>query len=233
MNLKLKIRTDRARFDRKMRAVVARGLPEAREAIAIEAVGRVLKVIGGIAPRDTQRYANAYADAAIELGILGVFKVPLRDGKLAEVIRRRFAQRAEDDEWYYQSLLRRSPRNGRESAVLRRAREAAERSRRQLAEINETEGFLGFNVFGAGREGRSISVRTGVYGGSGRILRAPGRPDLTLVEVHNKEPHASIVEYRFKTMARARFAAGVDRPGTLVTLKPRVARILNRSIRTA
>jgi hypothetical protein len=144
------------------------------------------------APRDTNRYAAAWAQAANAAG-LGPIGVP-------EIVAGHFAAKAlprlKSQAAFWQRIVERYERQGRTSDKwYRKAVRTLERANEELAKWDEAAVI----IFGGKGRNLKVTVRNKVYGGTGRrILRGDGRVAYFL---HNKEPHASIVEARARGLA--------------------------------
>lgn len=85
------------------------------------------------------------------------------------------------------------------------AKRAAEQVRNELQKLISTpaDAVIAFNFMSAGKDGRRLTVRNLIYGGDGRVVHDPSPAGSTVVVLHNKEAHASLVEWRFKTLRLA------------------------------
>lgn len=190
-----------------------------REAITRD--GRlIVRVIERIAKRDTNRYVRAWLQAGNRAG-LGPFTVPLVQRskhwdefliKLEDQIKHFEAsalkKRRLIDAWYT-SKGRKLDGYGRK--LESEAVKAEWRARRAWEELRKYIGSASPLFFAAdayverGNQRKLSTVREKIYGGDGALTDMNGRTVLTL---HNKEPHATIVERRYHTMAAALSAVG-------------------------
>ncbi len=200
--------------------VFAEGAARARRDAVTHDGRLIIRVIERIAKRDTNRYVRAWLQAGNQAG-LGPFTVPAVQkskhweeflAKLEEQIKHfndvAAKKRRLIDAWYT-SKGRRLDSYGRklESDAVK-AEWRASRAYEELGKFVKSPSALYFGATAYVERGnqRTLStVRGTIYGGAGSIVTTNGRTVLTL---HNKEPHATIVERRHHTMAAALSAVG-------------------------
>lgn len=188
-------------FDAKMR--------KAQAAIPVEAVKAVRDGVAGVVHRvletgrrDTNRYVRGWALAGAE-ATKQAFPTPaVVESKRAQQILGRLVEQLE----YWTFIVRRYERQGRTDRWYNQA------VRRRLSAIKQIEKFssgggasIAFDLYSyqRARDGRALTtIRNKIYGGSGRTLLLGEK---VFVEIHNKEPHTSVVEYRWGTLAKASF----------------------------
>jgi hypothetical protein len=187
-------RVNRKGLERKLRAM-ANASPEAGEAAVKIMTERALRKVLERAPRDTARYVRGWAQAGNAAGIGGFLVPPLQKAKWFDTILR--AIRKEERKWAH--IVASNQREGRSDKWTRRAERNLERAREQVARFDRApEGaVIGFNILGGKR---APTIRHTVYGGDGRVFRVGNR---TYVSLHNKEPHATLVEWRYGLMREA------------------------------
>jgi hypothetical protein len=203
----------RCRVDgRKLQAKLKRmadGRPRARREAVLIMTGEVVRRALALSPTDTYRYYRGWAQAGRTAG-LGDYAMPaLRPGSWNEKILARLER--EERFWAqavakWERIVRRYDGSGREDkwradavTKLNRAIVQHQKALTELSRAGAAEGgaLIAFNILG-GR--RRPTVRHKVYGGAGRVVSIGDR---TVVELHNKEPHASLVEWRYGVMRRA------------------------------
>lgn len=171
------------------------------------------------APRDTNRYVRAWIQAGNQAGVLEMAVPPVRESRFVE----QNEERLKAQELRYRRQLDRA--KGRwirwQNIVIRRY-EAVGRTRgrwyqdaknklrkaeqdyqqalkvwtRASEELDKLQSHRGqaIVIFGNSKKrSLTITVRPKVYGGTGRVYSSPDRAVMVL---HNREPHASIVESR-------------------------------------
>lgn len=204
--------------------------PAGRKRALAFLVTPVVRTVLATCPRDTQRYAYGWARAANSAG-LGPFPEPeIRNSRFRDQMFTRLeweearfeklARRAADVLKYWNDLLeKRYIRAGRTSGywfrwtltrrdraarTLERLTERLEQVRGDLKTLSGRTGVL--TIFRKGSKsgmGRTVTIRATVYGGSAQWLDLGDR---TVLRLHNKEPHATIVERRSKSLRAAQAA---------------------------
>lgn len=175
-------------------------------------VETVIKDVIQNSPVDTHRFKRAYQMAGNDLGV-GPFMVdPVEKGRYDENLKRLrnqvhryeyYKERAErNDRTMYKGVKKVGIDQGYVK-VLQRLR----RARIELAKFEE--GGPGSIVIG-GRRGRGTysvlaTVRTKVYGGAGQWIISG---DTTIARIHNKEPHASLVQRNTRVVSNALWLVG-------------------------
>lgn len=148
--------------------------------------------------KDTGRYLRALAESGNKAGIGSYPLSPVGPSALKERILRILT--AQVRRWMKLVELRaREGRTGDRSyaKILKKLRRAE--AELLKFEANADMGAIVFDAFSSSRM-TTVRVNFTAYGGDGRIETLG---DQTLVRLHNKEPHASIVESRFGIMRRA------------------------------
>lgn len=200
-----------------------------RRALAV-AVHPVVAAVLAAAPRDTQRYAYGWATAGNQAGI-GPFSEPvIRDSRFKEqmftrleneqgrfeALARRAAERLAYWEhivqtryvatgrtkgyWYRWTLTKRD----RAERLLAKMRARVEEITSDLRELSTRTGVITiFRRRGKNGLGRTVTIRPRVFGGTGRWIDLGHQ---TILRLHNREPHASIVEARSKSLRAAHAA---------------------------
>jgi chromosome segregation ATPase len=223
----IRAKMDSSGFLRRV-ARIRRAQPDAEHAAVRALAGQVVEDIMDMAPRDTNRYARGWALAAKAAGVGSVtvpniepskrnewlvdrldLQVAQWDARLAKAQERhaqmertyhdRYTSIGRYDKWerdMRQKVTAAAKRVEKTKALRDRATEALEaikadphalviwgkRSKNDLA------------------KGQISTVRTKLYGGTGKVERIGDR---TIVVLHNLEPHASIVETNKRVVARA------------------------------
>lgn len=189
------------------------------------------------APRDTNRFVRGWIMAARDVKATRV-AVPavkpsryraeilaILEGQVAVLARALDRKRGVLDRWY--TARGRSVSRGYGARLRREVAAAERRLRRAVEELAKARGESAALLFDAVRGGRRVStVRERIYGGSGAYLEAGGR---VFARLHNKEPHARIVERRTGLLRRANSRArraGLRRAGRsyLASLQGALAR---------
>lgn len=182
------------------------------------------------APRDTNRFANGWAQAFNAAGLGPIVELPYHRSQYAERLIDRLKlqvssletavnyERRRNAERFRSKSARRDRRIDRQfKGRLAKVEKRLARAKEELLKAESNDLFL--VIWGrAGRTdpktGKRISsrldtVRTQVFGGTGATVRGPAG---WVVAVHNREPHATIVEARTKVYSDAfRSAAGDGR----------------------
>lgn len=186
------VTVDKSRWDARYRRILSRQA-YARRAVTIENARAVCRMAYDFAPVDTGRFKKNLAEAANRAGVGPLVPLRTKRSRFADRLVPRLAEEAaywtmrdmqyqaagRTDEPYYRKVLR-----NRNRAEL------------ELRRFEQTEDAIVINAFG----GRRASVRYKVYIGRGRVRQTRTH---TIVEIHNTEAHASMVEKRHKVMARA------------------------------
>lgn len=206
---------DTSRLHAKLRALEAAGR-EADEA-AVQVLGEVfIDRVVELTPRDTNRAVNGWIEAGRAAGVttrpLLPYNVSSRrqqwldelaeeEAALARTVERRAAwkDRADQEDRAKAGMRRRDgkayarrSRTASYKANVRKLRVAERRLARVREEIEKAVGSEFFVFFSARFGKRAYStVRTTVYGGTGRRIVEPGR---AAVEFVNREPHVRLIE---------------------------------------
>lgn len=220
--LKLVLKVDASKAIARTRAMTAR-MPEARRAVVVAAARLTLHRALATAPRDTNRYVRGWAQAGNAAGI-GVFAVPeLNRASNFDKIERRL--RAEVDWWT--RIVDRYERQGRRDRWASQARRRLDRAKEEYERLFQAEGgaVIAINAYSALGAKRGPRAMYKVYGGDGHIVRV-GKHE-TIVVLHNKEPHSSIVERNTRNFRNA--ASAVRRSGVAMARSTYFTRALARS----
>lgn len=142
---------------------------------------------------DTGRYARATAEAGNAAGIGKFLLAPITPSKMAVRMHRILINQV--GRWQRRKVA--YERAGRQKEreykrilkMLRRAREEL-----QKWKDNQGRGVIMIGAFNNSEKLATVRVNFAAYGGSGAVRNFGSK---TVVMLHNKEPHASIVEYRF------------------------------------
>jgi hypothetical protein len=175
----------------------------------------LMSQVGIIAPRDTGRYVRAWYDAANQTNAVNLALPVINASKyeeeyaatLAEALRR--AKLSRDyfekrlDVLYPNGVPKRgdTPAFRQLTAGKRRAAKRIETLARYLDNFEKASGtsiVIGGLFRGKGKLKPKVSHR--VYGGRGQILDGANKSVVVLV---NKEPHANLVERRYKVLNSA------------------------------
>lgn len=217
------IKIDSSGWRRKLAKAYAKDPRAARVGVAMIAFS-VCRTGHGICRKDTRRYARALAQMGNGTGIGFIPVLPVQPSKYALVIRDRLVEQVQYFETKLadqQALLQRyypggPPKNPRSEYYrnltrdIRKTEKLLQRSKEELEKVNGEGGesslliggFFGLDYLQKGR--KLATVRNKVYGGETHFIT--GR-NADFVVLHNKEPHASIVEARDRIMAIAIRAA--------------------------
>lgn len=238
---------DSSRMRAKLRATEY-AADEARDA-AVETLGAfVVDTLETLSPRDTNRYVRGWIDAGRKAGVTDKPLPPVVASRDREKVLEKL--RAQVEFWqgrldYARGRMRQyeeadataaprrdgKPRSKRTAQpyyakmkrLERRSVKQLQRAGEELAKAEGSEGVIFFDMEGIvqRRQNRSLStVRDTVYGGDGRVIRSGASG---IVELINREPHATIVErhpHLGHPVATARLlikAAGVKPVGNAYT----------------
>lgn len=217
--MRTRTRTDISGLQRKMGAVLAE-LPDAGKQLVGGMGHTFIAFTQTASPRDTQRYVAGWAQAGNAAGV-GPFAVPAigtskyfeRAVKRLEAQLRWFESRAQ----YWAKIVEnryvaknRSDRWKRDAERKRDVRmRRAQRARDQLEKLTGTSIVIGLWSSIGGKTGHKISttVREKIYGGEGSLYPTEHGYEIKL---KNAEPHASIVEKKYRIVRRARAAARTE-----------------------
>lgn len=246
------LQMDVSGLNRRVEQMLARTAEASRAALA--AYGEALvDNIDRIAPRDSNRYVAGWVGAGNAAGlttrVVPRIQKSSRYDKFLDELRQQ-VERLEKrirrwqigmENWYHNRPER--PRKGWYRKAEREVRKLYKRYVRAIQELGKAEASETFLFFDAGafverKNKRALStVRTKVYGGTGKIVTDGWSAKL---ELHNLEPHATIVEARFGVVAIA--SRGVKALGYRKASKEFIARIqglagavevINKSVSTS
>lgn len=193
----VKMKVDTRGLTRKIAAMRAAS-PEALEAVDRKVADTVMSEVILDSPKDTNRYVRGMAMAANDAG-LGPFTVPpIKAGRFAAEAKVRLERQVRKWEW----IVRQYETKGRtKDKFYKKAVKTLGRAKEELAKWNPRA----IIIFGGKGRLLEVTVRDKVYGGTGVKLVLNG---IVRFVMHNKEPHASIVESRSRVlkgaMAKAR-----------------------------
>lgn len=194
-------------FKNKLRIVRSRR-DKARTKSLIQLGKRFAQVAYQISPADTRRYVNALAQACNAAGIGPLPVLPLRPSKFkdkhGQKLRRQIAKYDTLLQLWYGATwtddlpTKNAGKNGKAPKWFKRLKRYRRRAAEELAKFEGDE--AGTALYIGGNTRRIATVRTKVYGGTGRIISGA---DDTVIYLHNKEPHANLVERRVRVIWRA------------------------------
>lgn len=147
---------------------------------------------------DTGRFMRSQAEAGNDAGI-GVFPLsPVRPSRMQE----RILQILTGQVRRWENFARLYQKEGRtNNRYYRKILKNIEKARAELKKYSDSNGMaIVFDAFSGGSRMTTVRVNFSAYGGAGYV-RTIG--DETFVRLHNKTPHASIVEYRFGIVRRS------------------------------
>lgn len=195
------------------------------------------------APRDTGRFKRGWLAAAAAAGVYaGPLPAIRRSRYLARYVEtiRAWADRQENLARTLQARIRTlypdgPPRRARTTyyqTLTRQLDAARRRAQKAYADLAELERHRHAIVIGGlfvpgGRGGAGPRVRTTIYGGSG-TLRDLG--ETTVLRLHNREPHTTLVERRVALVAGMNAAA---RAVGATRVRPAFIRAINQRRRLA
>lgn len=197
-----------------LQAKVAKWTQAAQKAAGVSVIdlmNPVMRQILDKTPTDTNRLKRGYAMAAND-ATLGPFSVPkIQPSKYRGQLNDRFAIqiiRFENMVTFWERLIyNRYTSKNRHDKWERDAERKLRVARKRLARAQQEAAKFGFTpeaiaIFRSSKNGLTITARTKMYGGVGKRVQVPG---FNGVEIHNLEPHASIVE-SYKHAIRDAFA---------------------------
>lgn len=215
----MKIRADHSGLERRV-AAERRALEVAARGAVIAAGDAVVDRLEKDAPRDTQRYVRGWVEAAISAGGKSRLVPEVVRGRFATaqlaILERQVKSIEKQIKWRSERFERWSkdstgagrkltPWMQRERRRIYSLLNLLERAKEQFRMADgDGESFI---LIGKGYGRRLATVRTKVYGGSGRVVFKGGE---ARIELKNKEPHVRIVESRMAPLARAIQRAGPD-----------------------
>lgn len=199
----LTIRVDGSKLFAKI-AAINRARKDARRMTVIASAKAVAgyAIAGAKKHEDTHRYHRGLAQAINATGVAS-FGVPsVQPSRLAE----EFKKILQDQVRYWSGIVSGYERQGRtHDKWYRQAVRRRDASQRELSRFTPESIVMNAYAWQQGAESKRLTtVRAQIYGGTGQIYTID---DATFVRLHNKEPHASIVEYRYNVMRAAMNAA--------------------------
>lgn len=193
------VRLDASRAKRKLGAMV-KARPDSRRAAVVAMTGLIVQRGLVTAPRDTNRYYNGWAMAGNAAGI-GRFPVLTlsRSSRFEQI-----EQRLLEEERYWVYVIQRYRSQGRYDRWYLKAVRRLEAAQREYERLFKAAGgaVIGINTFSAAGSARTARALFKVYGGDGRIVNIENG-SATVVFLHNKEPHTSMVEKNTGNMRKA------------------------------
>lgn len=190
----MKITVNDSELQRKLRAAI-QATPQARQEALKIMVTKTMQAIVGYAPRDTNAYGNAWAQAATTAG-LGAFPMPPlnTNSKL-----NRKAEWYVGTVQYWKNIVRLHEEAGRTGKWPEDARAKLVAAEANLASFNaRNAGRLAIPVLTG--QADTIAVPTISEGGTGQMIQVSDR---TYYRFTNREPHARGVEARTQLVQRA------------------------------
>lgn len=201
----MKVTVDTTRLRRKLRAAQATELP--RRAALVQQTTAVTKIALDMPGKngliyDTGRWRAALAQAANEVGAGPFVPATIREGRLNKVIVRRAVKQytiAQARVNWYDSL---GPLTRSQQKQADKARRWLDTAKAYLERVGVGKSTIAVGLFGNG----PVKTYDRIYGGRGYFIR--GGSGLLTVALHNMEPHASLVEWRYKVMRLATSVVG-------------------------
>lgn len=204
--LRVTSKTDTSKMVKSIRQMANASHAARRQAIKIIAGEVVLGVVRD-SPRDTNRFVRGWIEAGNKAGVTSLAVPSLnqssRHDQIAARLQRQLAK--------WQGIVQRYERQGRRDKHYNQAVRRRDAAKRELERFWATEdgAVVAFDLYKWQRNysGRKLTtVRHNIQGGEGQIITAG---DHTFVHLHNKEPHASVVERRTGVMriAMAKYKA--------------------------
>lgn len=178
-------------------AAVIRSGPAARRAAVIE-MSRIIVVRAlATSPRDTNRYFNGWAQAGNSAGI-GRFPVLAlnRSSKWSQI---KYALEKQLEWWTMLDARYRA--QGRKDRWARQAAQKVERAREELRRFYQSNSAIGINIYTNSYD-KPVRALPKAYGGRGQVVDLAGGRG-TVVQLHNREAHASFVEKNKRVMRNA------------------------------
>ena len=190
----MRVNVNRQQLERKLRQALLAS-PAAREAGAREITRRVVTEVNETTHRDTNRYVRGWALAANSAGCGPIAVRQLNKSSVWEKILAKVQQ--DFDFWNF--VVDRYERSRRVDKWKYKAVLELQKARDKLNQLLGTEGkaVIAFNLYGGKR---APSFRHRIYGGTGRVVR---HGDRTYFELHNLEPHTTLVEWKFGILKAA------------------------------
>lgn len=180
-----------------------------RKRFAHDVVQGVMTAIITNVPHDTNRLKRGYAMAANQAN-LGPFPVPdVQASKYRKDLGNRLSYQIakfENSVAFWERIIQtRYLSKGRKGKWLRDAQSKKRTAEKRLARAKEEADKFGATdsalvIFRSSKSGLTMTVRDKVYGGEGREISRPGFHGY---QIHNLEPHASIVEKNTRVVAKA------------------------------
>lgn len=196
----IKLKADLSKLAAELSLLAKQGPGASREAVKVMGRDFIEECIR-LSPRDTRRYVNGWIQAGNAAGV-GIFPAEaIQPSRVGEKLRQFFLKQFQEWDW----IVKRYEREGRQDKWYRKAVKLRDRAAEELAKYTETAIAIGVRVvdgraFSVGKGRNLATVRNKIYGGTGSIVRN-GRE--TLINLHNLEAHASIVEWSSRVKARA------------------------------
>ncbi|MBL8762320.1 MAG: hypothetical protein JNL50_13570 [Phycisphaerae bacterium] len=193
-----------------------------RRTLTIMRAEKLLAAIERLARRDTNRYVRGWMQAGTGAGLRVGVMPPLQKSKRRDEFLRKLddqvrlwrgvAERKQAvlRDWYTRKNRRPDAFSRKLTSEINKAERRAARAEDELRKFL-TAGTSAVLFFDAGafverfNKRKLSTVRDKVYGGTGRVVDSPFG---TFILLHNKEPHPTILERRFRTVATAKATAG-------------------------
>lgn len=194
----LTCRVDTRTLESKLKAM-ATATPRAAESAVRIMAREVMAEVVTAAPRDTGRFVRGWAQANNAAGLPYIPVPPLNRASRHEQILRRLQKQVS----WWNFVVSACEKQGRRDKWYTKAQNKLERAKEEVRKFADTPGeaVIAINLRGSARfEGGMTTVRNKVYGGEGSIDRVGTQ---VFVRLHNREPHASIVESRTHVLGQA------------------------------
>ena len=236
---------DTSLLRRRVRAMTL-ATPNARTVAMGEVAKAMVQALVWNSRRDTNRYVRGWILAGRGAGVTGFGLPTLKDSsrrdefigvlenqvlRVQSSLNRLLATRA----WMYERVRpvathhrRPRPKPGLKKLdrEIARTRKLLERAQEELAKFTGNKASIligGYRGKNSGQRRLKATVREKVYGGEGSITQVG---EATVLRLHNKEPHAQILEWKYGTLRKAEIAAkaiGARRAGRAYMAKLREA----------
>ena len=207
----MKITADHSGLHRR-HVSINRALPIAARAAVVAGADAVVDAIERTGPRDTNRYVRGWQESAIKAGGKPRMVLPVVEGRFATFqigqLEKQVRRIEGQIRWRSERFERWS--KGRDGRPRKLSKWMHAERRRIYSLVNLLErakehlrlamGSDSFVLIGRGYGRRISTVRTKVYGGTGRVRFTGGAAK---IELRNREPHVRIVESRQASLARA------------------------------
>jgi len=196
--VRLTSKTDMRNLERKLKKM-AQATPSARRGALDILVRNVMQEVSVTAHRDTNRWANGWAQASNMAGVGPIVVRPLnKASRHSQIIRTLHAQHR-----LWQRIVDRYEMQGRKDKWYNRAVRKRDKAVEQIRRFADTpeEAVIVINMYRNSKyEGGLATIRHKIYGGTGSAIDVGDR---SYTRLHNLEAHATLVEYKFRTLRAA------------------------------